>query len=212
MKKNIFTKNKGKTFLLFTIFAFIIGFTLGWQSNNSDMSELEIELENLNLDLRSFNEYLTFAEIFELDSCESSFIEYLGRRIYESGVTLENMEQAGKTDTFEYDLLKQKHNINQVTYYSELKRFKDNCGYQKNIILFFFDGENPEESRQQGRVIGKVNQQKDISLLPMDYGYTKQIGFFYDYYKISELPALIINYETILQGFTDEETLLNLLN
>ena len=211
MKKNIFEKEKGKTFLIFLVLALLLGFLLGWTLNTSTLTELKLELENLNLDLRSFSEYLAFAEIFEINSCDTRFIEYIGRNIYESGLTLEEMEEQGLEDTPGYDLLKQRHNINQVIYYSELKKFKDECDYDKNIILFFFDGENPEESQRQGRVLGQVNKERDFVLLPMDYGYTKHIDYFYEYHEIKELPTLIINFETKLEGHQDKETLLQTL-
>lgn len=211
MKKKVFTKQKNKGFLLFIVFTFILGFLLGWLSNVSTLSDMDIELENLQLDLRSFNEYLAFAEIFNLDTCDTVFIDYLGRRIYESGLSLERMEEEGQIDNPEYDLLKQRHNINQVIYYSELKKFKDKCEYEKNVILFFFDGNQPEESSRQGRVLGEVNKERDFVLLPMDYGYTEHISYFYDYYDAKQLPTLIINYEKKLQGHTDKETLLEVL-
>lgn len=209
MKQNIFAKEKGKTFILFIVLALFLGFFLGWTMNTSTLTDIELELENLNLDLRSFNEYIAFAEIFELDSCDSVFIEYLGRKIYESGVTLEAMEEEGQMDTPEYDLLKQRHNINQVIYYSELKKFKDECDFEKNVILFFFDGTKPEESTKQGRVIGEVSQEKEIILLPMDYGYTEHIDYFYEYHSPKKLPTLIINYETKLEGHQEKQVLLN---
>ena len=211
MKKNIFTKEKGKTFILFIVFALFLGFFLGWLANSSTLTEIEIELENLNLDLRSFNEFIAFAEIFELDTCDPIFIDYLGRKIYESGLTLEAMEEEGQIDTPEYSFLKQRHNINQVIYYAELKKFKDKCDFEKNVILFFFDGENPEESQRQGRVIGEIRRERDFVLLPMDYGYTKHIDYFYEFHEIRELPTLIINYQTKLEGHQDKETLLNIL-
>ena len=211
MKTKPFQKQKGKTFLIFIVLAFLLGFLLGWTSNTTPLTELELELENLNLDLRSFSEYLAFAETFKLDSCDPRFIEYIGRNIYESGLTLEEMEEQGLEDTPGYDLLKQRHNINQVIYYSELKKFRDECDYDKNVILFFFDGENPEESQRQGRVLGQVNREKDFVLLPMDYGYTKYIDYFYEYHEIKELPTLIINFETKLEGHQDKETLLQTL-
>ena len=213
MKKNIFDKNRRrkKITILILIITFTAGFFMGWFSNNTIITEIELELENLNLDLRSFSEYLAFAEIFNIDTCDESFIEFIGRNIQESGATLDAMEREGKLDTPRYTILKQRHNINQVIFYSELKKFQENCEHEKNVILFFFDGEKPEDANKQGQVLNEIIKTRDAIVLAMDYGYTAHINYFYEYHEIRKLPTLIINYETKLEGHREKDEILNYL-
>ncbi len=214
MKKNVFDKNRRryKITLILIFIAFILGALLGYITTRSSTSEIELELENLHLDLRSFNEYLIFAETFDINSCDDAFIEQLNNNIFESGVILDSMEQEGELDTPQYTILKQRHNINQVIFYSKLKQFKEKCDYEKDVILFFFDGEKPDEALKQGQELKLITDNQDVIVLPMDYGYTQHISYFYDYYAIDELPALIINYDTIIQGHSNKEQILNALN
>lgn len=214
MKQNVFDKNRRryKITLLLIIISFILGVLLGYVITKSSTTEIELELENLHLDLRSFREYITFAETFEINSCDDEFIEQLSKNIFDSGTILNNMEQEGKLDTPKYDLLKQRHNINQVIFYSKLKQFKEQCNYEKDIILFFFDGEKPKDAKKQGDALAQATNKQDVIILPMDYEYTPHISYFYEYYSLDKLPALIINYEEILQGHSNKDKILNALN
>jgi len=214
MKKNVFDKNRRryKITLLLIFISFILGVLLGYVTTKSTMTDIEIELENLHLDLRSFREYITFAETFEINSCDDEFIEQLSKNIFESGTILNNMEQEGELDTPKYDLLKQRHNINQVIFYSKLKQFKEQCDYEKDVILFFFNGDKPKDAKKQGDALAQVTDNQEVIVLPMDYGYTSHISYFYEYHSIDKLPALIINYEEILQGHSNKERILAALN
>ncbi|HDP73518.1 MAG TPA: hypothetical protein ENN46_00990 [Candidatus Woesearchaeota archaeon] len=212
MKKKIFKKNRAPRFLIILVFVFSLGLIFGWMSNSTELSELEIELENLNLDLRSFNEQLAFAEAFNLEACDSAFIERIGESIRQSSIILDQLEKDRRTTTPRYEFLKKKHNINQVIYYSELKRFKENCGYEKDIMLFFFDSSRPGQAEKQGKIIDSIAQGNGMLILPMDYGYTEYINYFYEYYPVEELPALVINYEHILEGFSEKEAILDALS
>ncbi|MFP4567628.1 MAG: hypothetical protein ACLFN8_01660 [Candidatus Woesearchaeota archaeon] len=214
MTNKVFNKNKKryKLTLLLILIAFILGTLLGYITTRTTQTELELELENLNLDLRSFREYLLFAEAFEINSCDETFIEQLNNKMYDSGITLDEMEQEDQLDTPKYELLKQKHNINQVIFYSKLKQYRENCNYEKDVILFFFDGKKPEDAKKQGLILEKILETENVAILPMDYGYTNHIYYFYEYYKIQNLPALIINYDLKLEGISNEEKIRAVLN
>ncbi|MFT4312164.1 MAG: hypothetical protein ACMXYF_02950 [Candidatus Woesearchaeota archaeon] len=209
-KKKVFYKKKSINILFALILAFILGFLLGVFSGDSTVSDLEIEIENLYLDMRSLNEYLTFTQHFDIDTCQSTHINSLASRIHESGIRLDQMEQEGADSSRRYDLLKQRHNVNQVIFYAELQRFQQECDFQTPVILFFFDGNNPGQARAQGNELEPL--QDKLLIIPMDYGYTPSISYFYDFFEIEQLPALIINFDITLQGHSDLTRIQNALN
>lgn len=209
---NILNKKRKTFFLVTTLFVFILGIFLGFWMSESELSQLEMELQNLHLDLRSINERIQFAEVFEEDICEIQYLRPIRQTISETAGTLVELEQEERIDTERYDLLKQRHNINQVLFYSELKRYKDLCGYDRDVILFFFNSEEPEISDKQGRELDILVSENGLTIISMDYNYTERISYFYEYYDVKELPALIINYNTTVEGFRTAEEIRELLN
>ncbi len=206
MTKKFYTKSRKTLLVTLLLVSFIMGYMSGWLTSEQTISDLELEIESLNLDIRSVNQRVQFSKYFG-DICEPEHIDFIGRRIYETGIELDRLERRGLEDTNDYIILKQRHNVNQVLFYTELKKFKEECEYDKNIILFFFDGSEGEEARAQGEEISIAIEERDVIVLPMDYGYTNYISYFYDYHSINELPALVINYDTTLEGFSEADVI-----
>lgn len=210
LKKKVISKRVKTIVLTVILFAFILGYFIGWYNTDRTLSEAELDVESLNLDLRSVNQRIQFAHYFE-DQCDVEHINFISRTISQTTDRLVDMEAEDKVDTSNYELLKKRHNINQVLFYSELKKFREECNYDRDIILFFFDTER-EESDLQGLELDSLRAEHDLIVIPMDFGFTSHIDYFYDYHDPSELPYIEVNYDTIFEGFTTAEEIEPYLN
>lgn len=200
MKKNIINKKFETIFFTILLLVFILGFFAGWNFSDKSLSETELNFQQAQLDIRSIYERVEFNKIFEFESCDSQLINYLSNTLYKTGIELETLEKEKKIDTDYYNFLKQRHNQNQVLFYSEFKKYSQNCNISTNIILFFFDANNENKSKIQGQELDKISSNYQRIILPMDYNYPSNLEYFYKYYDIKQLPALIINFDTKLEG------------
>lgn len=202
----LFKKRKKTLIFTLIVFVFLIGFYLGGLNAETRISDLRLELDTLNLDLRSMEQRTAFSDLFE-DECSTESINYISRKISETARELDSLEERGLEETNDYQLLKERHNINQVSFYIDLKQFVERCSYERDIILFFFNSSKPELAEQQGKEIDELSQERDIVVLPMDYGYTEKLDFFYNHYDIQTLPAVVVNFDTVFEGITTDEEL-----
>ncbi len=199
------------TVVLFLL-VFFVGFFMGWNFSDSSLTTSQIQIEENILDLQSFSQSILFLEIMNVSSCNDEVFSDLSDELYRTGISLEDLENQGKIDTNSYNLLKQKHNVNQVLFYSYYKTFFDKCEKSGNVVLFFFDGDKPQEASKQGEELSKLTDKYNIKILPMDYNYTKSLDYFYEFYEVQELPALVINYNTTLLGYNNFEEIEKYLN
>lgn len=211
-KKNIVTKKINTIFITLFIMIFFIGFFSGLSFSDKSLNEYQISYHNAQLNLKSFYQRSQFMNIFEFNLCEDNLINDLSQEMYEIANELTELENKGKVDTMNYDLMKKQHNVNQVNFYVEYKKYIELCNVSPNIIIFFFNASNPIIAQKQGIVLDKIVTEKNTIIIPMDYHYTPAVKFFYDYYHVNELPSLVINFNKTLMGYQDYETIINSLN
>ncbi len=186
---------------------FTLGFILGYFMSASNY-DLNYKVEESRLDIQSTFDLLQLSKLLGNGTCDTGALDVLFKKIYGSGVELDKLEKEGKINTKHYQLLKQKHNLNQALFYLLYKEYKENCNDSYNIILFFFNGSEPSESGLQGREIDEiVKKGYKIKVLPMDYNYTPSLAPFYVSFDIKKLPTLIINYRCKLEGFVNESSI-----
>jgi hypothetical protein len=210
LRKNIIEKSRNTFVITIIILVFILGVIFGRSTANETLSELEYELRNIELEVNSITERLMFFELFGKDVCDQTMIDTLELKLEEIRVRLVELEKDEKINTKEYSLLKQTYNINQVLFYTTHKKYKQNCEIESEIILFFFD--DSVSSLRQGQELDKVHRERKVKILPMNYGYTPSLDYFYEFHQIERLPALIINYDKKLEGFNSKENILSAIN
>ena len=185
-------------------FIFFLGFYLGWNFSDTSLKKTQIDFQNAQQDLNSLYLRLEFNKVVANSKPNKELLKSLSDTLYKTGIELDALDKSNKINTDNYIYLKKRYNINQVLYYIMFKKAKQQYNISTNIILFFFDSKNPKESEKQGEVLDNLVKKHDINILAMDYNYTKELNYFYSYYKIKKLPALVINYNTTLQGFRNE--------
>lgn len=206
-KKNFINRKIETIFFVILIFVFLIGFFSGWSFNNNSLSKARINFENTQLDLRSFSYMFSFNNNFVNFKCDKNQINLILNKLHQEGISLVNLEKRRLIDTANYNLLKQKHDIDQVLFYTYYRKFHKNCNNSPNIILFFFTSKNSKNSTKQGGILNQVVKKigsKNIIILPMDYNYTQNLDYFYNFYNFKKLPALVINYNISLIGIQNK--------
>ncbi len=207
-KENIVTKKINTIIITFLILVFFIGFFAGMSFSDKSLKEYQISYHNAQLNLKSFYQRSQFMDEFNFNLCQENLINDISQEMYEIGKELTELEKEGKVDTINYDLMKKQHNVNQVNFYVEYKKYIKSCNVSPNIIIFFFNASNQEISEKQGIELDKLVDKKNTIIIPMDYQYTPAIKFFYDYYDLNELPSLILNFNKTLNGYQTYENIL----
>ena len=200
-------KKRETIYFTVLIVVFLVGIILGSNSADTSLSQEQLTFKESQLDLQSFSIRFENQEFFGQGNCSASVLSELGDELYESSLRLEQLETLDEIESLNYDYLKKTHNVNQVLFYMKYKEYFEQCEDQReDIILFFFNSSNVQESQAQGTELDKVvDNNGQMFILPMDYRYTDQLSFFYDYYNLSGLPTLVINYQTTLVGITSSQ-------
>ena len=193
--------------------AVFLGFWSGWVFSSDSIEELRIDFGQTQLDLNSVSQRFEFANIFESSNeCNSELFEDVSWKLYESSLKLTELEEEGKIDSDYYKFLKERHNMNQVYFYSEYKSYYENCDNSSNIVLFFFNSQEPDIAQKQGSNLDVVVEEvEDIIVLPMDYNSSKNLNYFYEHYNVSELPTIVVNYEEVFEGVTSSDEIINFI-
>jgi len=209
MSGNNLIEKRYETFFLTTILLFFfIGYFVGWSHSDSTLTKTEIELDKTRLDLRSFSQSLLFTNYFNESVCDSNQITFMTEKLSSVARELDNLEQEGMSGDGFYELLKEKYNINQVLFYTYYKDYSQKCENSSNMILFFFNSSEEEMAKAQGKELDKLVEDNGVIILPMDYGYSQNLDYFYYHYNVSTLPTLVLDYKTTFVGLTQA----NLIN
>lgn len=199
-------KQRNTIVLTLIIVVFSLGFFLGKISFDKSLDNFEVEYKELELDLNSIVQRVSFIEYLGEDFCDNSLISTLGSDLFNIGGILVELEENEEIDTKKYDILKQKYNVNQVLFYSILKKYKSSCNFSDDVVLFFF--EDSQSSKKQGEVLSQIYENNpDVKIISMDYNYTESLKYFYNYYNVKQLPFVVVNYNKTFSGFTSKEVL-----
>ena len=186
-------------------FIFLIGFFFGLYYNFIE------EKNNLNVEfsINSFTKKIEFVENFQLESCDEKIFTEINNEIYLLGKDLSKLEKDKLENKKYYLNLKKKYTLRQISLFLLKNKFAKICPHlKKNTIIFFFD--YTELSKKQGEILTKININDKYTILAMDYNYTEDFSYFYNYFNVEEKPNLIINEK--VYGFLNEEELLNIIN
>ena len=208
-RKSIFERKVNTVVITMILTIFFLGFFLGWNFNDKSITDLEISFGETQLNLNSISQGFEFSELFDFNnSCNNNLFEDITNSIYNTRLELNLLEKENKINSEYYNFLKEKSNINQVYFYSKYRKYQKICNNSKNIILFLFNASNVEDSKLQGDELNKlIKNHPKIIILPIDYGFSKNLNYFYNFYNVKTLPTLIINYDTKFEGQISSKTI-----
>ena len=200
------------TTLIITIFVFAAGLLVGSTFDTYQTDELLLSVRQNELETQSFLVEQQFVETFG-GQCDSmtSRVENVQKSIADTGRKLTLLENSNKYEGAEdFEYLKNKNLISKVQFFTLLKDFKETCGVNYNIILFFYQADHSESITQGFALDGFAEKNPDVVILSIDKDYEKEplVNLLVARYDIGEAPTLIINDEKI-EGFISTDNIEN---
>jgi len=200
------------TTLFLIIIVFVIGVILGNTWNTSESEEITKILEQSELDAQSF---LVEEQLFDTFKTNCPLTE---SRLASQSTELAKLGQLlGQDDSLEllgaqdYHYLKLKYHLMQLRTYILYKKLHDDCGKTTNVILYYFNKNDPN-SAEQGRILDQIVLENDLAVFAVEYNYSPSLSFLEQYYNITSAPSLIINYDTTLKGAATKEQIAAAIN
>jgi len=200
------------------IVVFLIGVLLGRGMDLWRVSDVSENLGNWELDTESFVVEQSFIDNFGGENCEliESRMRSLSRDLGLLGTTLEDYNRKKlffNQDRF--DDIKRKYFLLELRTYSLRKKMHEKCKDSGEIILFFYDTKDNEESLKQGYVLDSlVKELNNVTVFSLDIDFDEKeplIKTIKNYYGIQNAPTIIINFDEKKDVFTNKAEIKQIL-
>lgn len=197
------------------VVAIFVAFTVGVVAGNLYASEKMTRLNSAVQDTELMAQsYVLQQELsrFAVDNCAflqarldelSSQLASLGRRLVS--------QESSDISADEFGLLKRRYHLLEVRAYILLKDLKDSCGYSKPVILYFYSP-NDSLSREQGLVLDAVVREHNATVFSIEYGYSDDLSYVENYYRVSATPFIVVDYDSVKQGLVPYEGVISLIS
>ena len=194
---------------------FVLGLYLGSKLDSYRIDDLKMQIGKSELDAESFIIEMGFVDSFSENKCVivKPIIDELSGELGEIGKTLTKYDERGIFDKNEYDILKRRYFILEIKAYTLRKELKEECDEDKNVILYFYDINNNEESLRQGYVLDSmVNRNQDITVFSIDREFKEPLlETVKRHYNVTKGPTIILNFNKKFEGFTSEAEIANVI-
>ena len=202
--------NKYALVFLMTFLIFVIGFLLSQQlsfKTSEEIFKTQKDVRNyllsLNLQSEIASEYICRVDVFELTNEK-----------FNLGAQIEILEKKfGKENEIVKDL-KQDYSLLSIRQWLLVKKVKEECNKDINIILFFYSNEiNPPESESQGYVLDYFYEKypDDVVIYAFDINEDNPaLNTIKAIYGVSKPPSIVMN-ERLFSGFQSKEKIESLL-
>ena len=202
------------------IIVFLLGLYLGYTLDILRVGDVSDSISEIELDALYYvtsQDYLdTFGENIDNESsCElmQSILSSLSPELSNLGKTLTSFENKNIFSGRDYKILKHKYFLLELRAYTLFAKLKQECGYDFDLILYFYN-QRHEASQRQGYILDTlVNIHSDLYVFSFDRFFDEAITHFLnERYNITTAPTLILNEETKFSGFTGLGELNEFLN
>lgn len=200
------------TVVLLVVVVFSVGVLLGGAYQSSGADEVSRALRQSELDAESF---LVEQELFDSFSATCALAQ---SRLREQSLELGRLgkllgtgdarERLGDAD---FGFLKKKFHLMQIRTYVLEKKFADQCGRGANVVLYYYEQNDPQ-SEEQGRILDALVDEFGLHVFAIERGYARELRFLEDYYGVTEAPSIVVNFGEVRTGLTSSEDLVALLN
>jgi len=198
-----------------TAIVFIAGIQLGvWldegrlQEIEQTLTESDLLFNDIRLQTMFYDSFLSKSPEF-CSIAETANLAY-NDRIYQEGLRIERYELANR---FTQGMLqdRRRYALQQLQFWANALKIKELCdsGYSTILHMWQYDTKNISEvelpQKLQSATLLELKEKCGPRLMlsnaPVDLNLTS-VDFLIKNYNITQMPALIINEETVLQGFT----------
>jgi len=212
----VFRKDMLVTSFLIALFIFILGFYLGSIIDETRIADSEEMILVTQLDTDSFVTEKEFLTTFNVWDCPllNSRMQGLGEDLREVGEIISKYDARSISNIDVYNQLKRKYFLLELRAYTLRKQILQTCDSGGgDVILFFYDVTDSQESLNQGYALDSVvEKQENVVIFSIDGGFDEPaINSLKLFYNITYEPTIIINYEERIEGYISEEEILKLL-
>ncbi|MBW6461494.1 MAG: hypothetical protein K0B07_00375 [DPANN group archaeon] len=219
------------TSLIAAIVIFTSGIMIGWVLDNYRTNEVLNIIKDNELNSESYNiEWIFLENIGNID-CKilTPRIEMISKDLGETGRELQRYGSASDFKKTEFEYLKRRYFLMEIKFYNHIHNYQDSCKDEYTPILYFYKIDD-KTSEIQGYILDEfVKKYNDdtkqengykkhgkLVVLSIDGEYDKDplISTIRNSYNIDidNLPAMIINFDTIRKGFVEKDELETIFN
>ena len=206
---------KGKRIVIFSFVVasliFISGVAMGVTIDKYKADTVSDELRQNQLKIDSYITEQQLISLFKEDKCI-----VIEDRLSEVSIStselgnLLNRVSASKSFPMDFDTLKREYIISEAKLFATILELNEVCKKKQNNILFFYKIDHLQ-SQKQGFVLDDIDDKfnHSITILSFDIEYTKEplVGLLVKRYNITKAPAVVINNNIIIEGYTKLENI-----
>ena len=199
-------KNLTKAFFVsfgIGVLIFLLGLVIGYGFDILRVDDVSTSLKSIELETLNYITSQEFVDTFGGDYCD--LLDYklksLSPQLAEIGQTLVNYEERYIFSGDEYKLLKGKYFLLEIRAYTLFTRLNNECGFDSDLILYFYD-QHHELSKRQGYVLDTLVNSEGIQIFSFDRSF-EIIDFLINRYEVEESPTVIVNEGKKFSGFVN---------
>ena len=185
---------------------FIIGMAIGNYVSERKLSTIdELQQDLAKRTISSELQYLLLAE----HPCQSINSTELTRELFEIGTKLDFMESKLGKKNQEVIKLKEYYSLLEIRHWLLLKKAKDVCGFDYDLILYFYSNQGDcDECEQQGFVLSALHKKyPDLNIYSFDINIDDPaLNGIKEIHHVAKAPASVINNQTFV-GFMDKDAI-----
>jgi len=193
------------TALLITIFIFAAGLYVGFLLDGYRVDNIDTSIRDVELDSESFLAEEQFFDAFGKYDCDllNKRILSISDKIWKIGNVLTTYDLKGNTHDKIYEDLRREFFIFKIRAYTLTKDLDDSCGKSYDVILFFYDTKDNQDSINQGYVLDDiVKKNKEIAVFSIDKDFNDSaVSTLVDYYNVTIAPTVVVNYDNKFDGY-----------
>jgi hypothetical protein len=198
--------------IILVVIVFAIGIIVGRSVSNPELSDVDRFIKQSELTTESYLIEQDLLEGFE-KNCDLAQIRLatLSEELWKLGKLLGTDTAKEDLGAANYDFLKRKFHLMQIKTYTLYHRLRQDCQLDVPVVLFYYQKQDPQ-SLEQGVVLDKLVTDYDVKVFAIEYNYSAELRFLEDYYDIKTMPAVVVDFDTVRQGFTGYNELAALVN
>lgn len=208
-KKNL-TKALFVSIIIGTLI-FSLGLFMGYGLDILRIKDVSTSISEIELDTLSYITSQEFVDTFGGDYCDllHSKLTSITPELVDIGQTLVGYEKKNIFTGNEYTLLKSKYFLLEIRAYTLFIRLNNECDFNENLILYFYD-QNHEESQRQGYILDRLANLGNVHIFSFDRNF-EIIDFLVSRHDIKVSPTIILNEDKKFEGITYLDDLRNFL-
>ena len=194
---------------------FLLGMLIGFKIDDWRADVTQDILEETKLAGESFMVQSEFSEAFGLDVCDNfePKLNVLSKGLFELGTKLKEYDLKNMQETEEFELIKRKHFLFEISTLALHKRLIEECG-DPGINIIYFYSVDQDKSLQQGYALDKFVERFDnVHVFSFDYEFDEPaLELLKQYYNITSTPTIVFDFVDKREGFVSLGELIELNN